>query len=113
MSEIRGIILHDSQCKEIRETGYDFLICQDGTVIPTQNFTNDEYLHVVLEGEFSETRTDLGVLHEQMFVLVKLILRLSKAFDMVPRDIIAHEDHCPGSEFPWHELTIRMDRLPH
>ncbi|MDB5084435.1 MAG: hypothetical protein JWN30_1321 [Bacilli bacterium] len=113
MSDILGIVLHDSDCEEIRTAGYDFYVCRDGTVIPSHQFTADDYLHIVIEGHFGAPRTDLGVLHEQMFVLVKLIIKLAKAFDMVPHEIISHGDECPGPEFPWHELTVRIDRLPH
>ncbi|MCX7569069.1 hypothetical protein OS242_03705 [Tumebacillus sp. DT12] len=108
-----GIVLHDSACPDINGSGFDFLVCRDGTVIPSNQFRDDDHIHVCVEGDFSTLADDPGVVREQMFVLVKLMLRLSSAFEMDPGKVSAHGDDCPGEYFPWHELKIRIDRPPH
>jgi hypothetical protein len=112
-SEYVGIVLHHSACPDINRSGYDFYIRKDGTVMPSQDFLDDEYIHVCVEGDFNESIEDYALVREQMFVLVKLILRLSSAFSIDPEKLIAHGDACPGVEFPWHELKIRIGRPPH
>jgi hypothetical protein len=110
---ISGVILHDSACPEMRISGYDFYLRKDGTVVPSNDFRDDEYLHVCIEGDFSAPLENTSVVREQMFCLVKLVLRLASLFDFDPQQIIAHGDTCPGEEFPWHELKVRIDRPPH
>jgi hypothetical protein len=108
-----GIVLHHSACPEINGTGYDFYVHKDGTVVTSNDFLDDDHIHVCVEGDFSEPVDNVGVVREQMFVLVKLMLRLSSAFEFDPERVVAHGDECPGEEFPWHELKIRIDRPPH
>lgn len=113
MGEFAGVVLHDSACPARTRAGFDFYVCKDGTVVTSQDFLDDEHIHVCVEGDFSVPVTNTGLVREQMFVLVKLVLRLASAFKFDPERLIAHGDQCPGEEFPWHELKIRIDRPPH
>jgi hypothetical protein len=113
MGSITGIVLHDSACPEIKKAGCDFFLRKDGTVLPSNDFLDDDHIHVCIEGDFSEPVENQPLVREQMFVLVKLVLKLSSTFEFDPQQLIAHGDTCPGEEFPWHELKIRIDRPPH
>lgn len=113
MGSITGIVLHDSACPEMKTAGCDFFVCKDGTVIPSNDFLDDDHIHVCIEGDFSKPVSNPGLVREQLFVLVKLVLKLSSAFEFDPQQLIAHGDTCPGEEFPWYDLKIRIDRPPH
>ena len=110
---INGIVLHGSDCPDLDQNGYDFYLCRDGTVIPSNDFRDDDHLHVCIEGDFSAPIENQALVREQMFVLVKLVLRLASLFEFDPQQMIAHGDHCPGEQFPWHELKIRIAAPPH
>lgn len=110
---INGVVLHDTACSEINGAGYDFYVCQDGTVRTSNTFRNDDHIHICVEGDFSQQIVNLGLVREQMFVLVKLMLRLASAFQFDPEKLMAHGDDCPGEQFPWYELKVRIDRPPH
>lgn len=110
-----GIVLHDSSCPILKRSGYDFYIGRDGIVTPSNDFTDDDHLHVVVEGDFSAPirAKEYPVIREQMFTLVKLTLRLASLFEFDPQQLIAHGDTCPGEEFPWRDLKVRIGRPPH
>ena len=110
---IAGVVLHDSACPEIKRYGYDFCVCRDGTVISSDAFRDDDHIHVCIEGDFSKPLDDVWLVREQVFVFVKLMLRLSSLFEFDATQLSAHGDGCPGAEFPWHELKVRVDRPPH
>jgi len=110
---ISGIVLHDSVCPDLKRLGYDFFVCRDGTVLPSQKMRDDDHLHVYVEGDFSQPIENEPLVREQIFVLVKLVLRLASLFEFDPQQMMAHGDHCPGEQFPWHELKIRVAAPPH
>ncbi|MBL0387636.1 hypothetical protein JJB07_13430 [Tumebacillus sp. ITR2] len=110
-----GIVLHDSSCPTLRKSGYDFFVSRDGLVTPSNDFTDDDYLHVCVEGDFSRPiqTGEYPKVREQMFCLVKLAIRLASLFEFDPQAMIAHGDTCPGEEFPWMDLKVRVGRPPH
>ncbi|PWK14435.1 peptidoglycan recognition protein family protein [Tumebacillus permanentifrigoris] len=111
-----GIVLHDSGCPNVRsKAGYDFFVGRDGLVTPSNDFTDDDHLHVCVEGDFDDPipAEEYLLVREQMFTLVKLVLRLASLFEFDPQSMSAHGDTCPGEEFPWHDLKVRIGRPPH
>ncbi|ASS75073.1 hypothetical protein CIG75_08830 [Tumebacillus algifaecis] len=82
-------------------------------MVTSQDFLDDDHVHVCVEGDFSAPLENSELVREQIFVLVKLVIRLASAFKFDPEKMMAHGDLCPGVEFPWHELKIRIDRPPH
>jgi hypothetical protein len=104
-----GFIIHHSACPSINGKGYDFLITREGAIIPCLEPTDPERLHICLEGDFSEGR-DLtaGDLKVQLFLAVKLILRLCEAYELSFENMHPHTLTCPGRHFPWAELVLSM-----
>lgn len=102
-----GITIHHSVCTSINGKGYDFYITRDGVVIPASEPTDPTRIHICVEGDFS--RRDeawSGCQEEQIFILQKLVLRLSDMFGFAPGDLLPHAEGCPGKHFPWAELVI-------
>jgi len=109
-----GIIIHHSVCPSINGKGYDFFISRDGTIIPASEQTDPLYIHICVEGDFSEPRYSYTVKEkEQLFILNKLIIRLAEAWRFQPDDIFPHSISCPGAFFPWSQLVISPDDRYH
>jgi hypothetical protein len=107
--QYKGILLHHSACPSINGKGFDFFIAKDGAIIPSPEQTDAQYIHICLEGDFS-TAPDLhsSELIEQLFILNKLISRLSSALGIHKDALIAHDSNCPGRCFPWPKLVISL-----
>jgi hypothetical protein len=123
-----GVILHHSVCPSINGKGYDFYITEQAGIIPATLRTDPNYIHICLEGDFSsippksvsrdashaDDHTSNSVEHPpilpdrklQLFVLNKLLLRLSARFDFPADSVYTHSPTCPGASFPWGELVI-------
>lgn len=110
---VLGIIIHHSACSSINGKGFDYLITKQGAVIPAQEQTDPQYLHLCVEGDFSEDAkgesSSEQLLQEQLFVLEKMILRLSMIYNLSLDSVYSHHPSCPGEKFPWSKLVI----LPH
>jgi hypothetical protein len=123
-----GVILHHSVCPSINGKGYDFYITEQAGIIPATLRTDPNFIHICLEGDFSsfppksvsrdashtENHPFNSARHPsnlpdrtlQLFVLTKLLLRLSARFGFPADSVIAHSPTCPGAGFPWSELVI-------
>ncbi|RAV03622.1 N-acetylmuramoyl-L-alanine amidase [Paenibacillus sp. YN15] len=102
-----GIIVHHSACSAINGKGYDYMIMKNGSIIPATAPTDPNYIHICLEGDFSQPAAAWSKeTAEQMFLLVKLALRLSGLLHFTMKDIYSHSEECPGSFFPWSMLVI-------
>lgn len=109
-----GIVVHHSACPSINGKGFDFFIGKDGTIVPASEQTDPLYIHICLEGDFSRSSQAYSAEEkEQLFVLSKLIIRLSATFRFEQDDIFPHTMTCPGSSFPWSELVISPDDRYH
>ncbi|XOK63849.1 N-acetylmuramoyl-L-alanine amidase [Paenibacillus elgii] len=109
-----GIVIHHSACSSINGKGYDYFIAKNGDIIPSSEQTDPLYIHLCLEGDFSgphAVRTPAE--KEQLFLMNKLILRLSKTYGFQPDDIFPHSITCPGGEFPWSQLVISPEDRYH
>lgn len=104
-----GFTIHHSACPSINGKGYDFLITRMGTIIPSSEPVDSEYFHICLEGDFSVPIDPLShELREQLFIAVKLILRLCEAYELSFDRLYPHALTCPGRYFPWAELVLSM-----
>lgn len=102
-----GIIVHHSACSAINGKGYDYLILKNGSIISASQPTDPNYIHICLEGDFSQPSAAWSQeAVEQMFLLVKLSLRLSGLLRFTMKDIFSHSAECPGAFFPWSMLVI-------
>jgi hypothetical protein len=109
-----GIILHHSICPAINGKGYDFFITREGAIIPSAEQTDPLYIHVCLEGSFTDVNQAVIVEQkEQLFVLHKLLLRLTDTFRLQAADIFPHTISCPGASFPWSQLVISPEDRYH
>jgi hypothetical protein len=110
-----GIVLHQSACSSINGKGYDFYIAKNGTIIPSSVQTDPAYIHICLEGDFSVPMAEPLSLEqkEQLFLLNKLILRLSQTFQFKPSELRPHSISCPGAYFPWSQLVISPEDRYH
>jgi hypothetical protein len=109
-----GVILHHSVCPSINGKGYDFYIDRSSNIIPAYEPTDTEYIHICVEGDFSNPLE--AVSHEakeQLFVLKKLILRLTLRFHFSYSNVFHHTEGCPGRYFPWPELVISLEDRYH
>ncbi|MNC57471.1 hypothetical protein D3C75_1071360 [compost metagenome] len=83
------------------------MIMKNGSIIPASVPTDPNYIHICLEGDFSQPNAAwTPEAAEQMFLLVKLSLRLSGLLHFTMKDIYSHSDECPGAFFPWSMLVI-------
>ncbi|MBP1155216.1 MULTISPECIES: hypothetical protein [unclassified Paenibacillus] len=102
-----GIVIHHSVCPTINGKGYDFFIARNGVIIPSSEQTDPLYLHICIEGDYSVHRASYSKEEkEQLFLLNKLILKLSDMYKFHPSDIFPHTILCPGRFFPWSQLVI-------
>ncbi|SDC39004.1 hypothetical protein SAMN02799630_00477 [Paenibacillus sp. UNCCL117] len=102
-----GILMHHSVCPSINGKGYDLFITKTGVIIPSSVPTDPSYIHICLEGDYSQQGAYLEPgSEEQWFVLGKLILRLSAMYDFPPDAVYPHSETCPGPGFPWARLVI-------
>ncbi|MDF2964574.1 MAG: hypothetical protein K0S39_6309 [Paenibacillus sp.] len=109
-----GIVIHHSKCPSINGKGYDFFITRNGSIIPSSEQTDPLYIHICLEGDFSEIRHIYSVEEkEQFFLLNKLVLRLAETFRFQTDDIFPHTISCPGAFFPWSQLVISAEDRYH
>ncbi|WP_426453502.1 hypothetical protein ACP26L_14530 [Paenibacillus sp. S-38] len=109
-----GIVIHRSVCPSINGRGYDFFITKQGAIIPSSEQTDPLYIHICLEGEFSSSGSALSAEEkEQLFLLNKLVLRLSELYHFQPDDIFPHTISCPGAIFPWSQLVISPEDRYH
>ncbi|RAV18568.1 N-acetylmuramoyl-L-alanine amidase [Paenibacillus contaminans] len=105
--QTEGIIIHDSACSSINGKGYDFYIAKNGSIVPASSRTDKAYIHICLEGDFARSFSgSVPEVKEQIFLLSKLILRVSRLYDFSYERIFPHSRHCPGKYFPWAELVI-------
>jgi len=109
-----GVIIHHSMCPSINGKGYDFFITREGFIIPSSEQTDPLYIHICLEGDFSRLRLHYTAEEkEQLFLLSKLIFRMSDTFRFNHEDIFPHTASCPGASFPWSQLVISADDRYH
>ncbi|CAG7611943.1 hypothetical protein PAESOLCIP111_01458 [Paenibacillus solanacearum] len=109
-----GVVVHHSACYAINGKGYDFFIAKSGAIIPSSEQTDPLYIHICLEGDFSQPRNEWTPMQkEQMFILNKLVLRLAHLNDFQPQDIFPHSNSCPGPIFPWSQLVISPEDRYH
>jgi len=105
--QVVGIIVHHSVCPAINGKGYDFFITKSGSILPAPYPTDTSYIHICLEGDFSEPlHAEKPETKEQLFLLLKLAVRLSERLDFKPGDLFPHTVECPGIAFPWSRLVI-------
>ncbi len=104
---IKGIILHHSVCSSINGKGYDFLITKEGMIIPANEETDPNFIHICLEGDFGRRqRPFTSEQKEQLFLLHKLTVRMSDLLGLAGDQLYPHNLSCPGAYFPWSELVI-------
>jgi hypothetical protein len=102
-----GIIIHHSACPAINGKGFDYLILKNGSIIPASQPTEPGFIHICLEGDFSDRSSSMGTdSKEQLFLLLKLADRLSRLMNFSIKDIYPHSVDCPGKFFPWSQLVI-------
>lgn len=105
--QVVGIIVHHSACPAINGRGFDYYIAKNGTIIPAPYPTDPSFIHICLEGDFSgPLYAESPQVKEQMFLFVKLALRLSETLGFPPGDWFPHDSMCPGPHFPWSQLVI-------
>lgn len=105
--QVVGIIVHHSACPSINGKGYDFYVTASGTIIPSPYRIDPSFIHICLEGDFSGPHTaELPETKEQLFLFLKLAIRLAEAFGFEPGDLFSHANECPGPHFPWSQLVI-------
>lgn len=102
-----GIVIHHSACSAINGKGFDFMIFSNGSIIPSQTPTDPDFIHICLEGDFSDPLYgQRPEAKEQLFLLQKLALRLSETLQIPQGEVYSHTDNCPGPHFPWSQLVI-------
>ncbi|MDF2924348.1 MAG: hypothetical protein K0R57_3262 [Paenibacillaceae bacterium] len=105
--KVVGIVVHHSVCSAINGKGYDFLILKNGSIIPAAQPTDPNFIHICLEGDFSDSaQAESAETKEQLFLFQKLILRLSRLHNFSGEEIFPHSRECPGKYFPWSRLVI-------
>lgn len=105
--KVAGIIVHQSVCPSINGKGYDFMILKNGSIIPAAQPTDPRYIHICLEGNYSDQmQVETPETKEQIFLFQKLTLRLAKLLDFPLNERFAHSADCPGKFFPWSQLVI-------
>jgi hypothetical protein len=105
--KIKGVILHHSVCSSINGKGYDYMITRGAVIIPASEQTDPCFIHICLEGDFGDQRQPMNSeQREQLFLLHKLVLRLSEGIGFSRNEVFPHDDSCPGAYFPWSELVI-------
>lgn len=96
-----GFIIHHSSCASINGSGYDFWIGADGSVTPAPFLTDPSHIHICLEGRFDRSYDLLGTAEkQQLFIAGKLILELSRQYDISPFSFIRIHPIARGKNFP-------------
>ncbi|NDI34313.1 N-acetylmuramoyl-L-alanine amidase [Chengkuizengella sediminis] len=108
-----GIVIHHSICPSINGKGYDYYITKDLNIIPAPDAFDTEFIHICIEGNFTEVKEMPIVMKEQLFIIKKLILRLSALHGFSTHDVYGHTLECPGGDFPWYDLVISSDNVYH
>ncbi len=109
-----GVIVHHSTCPSINGKGFDFYIDRTSNIIPAYEPMESEFIHICLEGDFSNPLEATSVeAKEQCFVVNKLIMRLAIRFQFPPHHVFPHANDCPGKYFPWTELVISLEDRYH
>ena len=102
-----GFVIHHSACSLMNGKGYDFWISFDSSIIVTSVLTHPDYIHICLEGHFNQAYELMSPrAKQQLFTASKLIMELSKLYEISPLYLYPHSQFCPGSHFPWNELVI-------
>lgn len=102
-----GFMIHHSACSSMNGKGFDFWIRTDATVIVSPVLTDPDYIHICLEGYFNQAYELMPArAKHQLFVASKLIMELSRLYEISPLYLHPHSQICPGSHFPWNELVI-------
>ncbi|MDP5273759.1 N-acetylmuramoyl-L-alanine amidase [Chengkuizengella axinellae] len=110
----QGIVIHHSICPSINGKGYDYYITKDLSIIPASEASLDsEFIHICIEGDFTEVKEIPLTVNEQLFLLKKLIIRLSTLHAFSIHDVYGHTHLCPGEDFPWSDLVISSDNVYH
>lgn len=111
----KGIIIHHSACSSVNGKGYDYFITEEANVISATEPCDSEYIHLCLEGDFSQGIPEIldKKLEEQLFVLQKLIVRLYERRRFTNTDLLPHTLGCPGAYFPWSKLVISLQDRYH
>lgn len=105
--KVVGVVVHHSACPAINGKGFDFFIQKNGSIIPSAYPTDPSFVHICLEGDYADPAyPPLTESKEQLFLFVKLVLRLSLTLGFDPTDIFPHDNECPGKAFPWSRLVI-------
>lgn len=102
-----GVVVHHSPCPAINGKGYDYMILKNGMIIPAAEPADTQYVHICLEGDFNEpAEAQSNESKEQVFLLLKLIQRLSRLKGFSMSQAFSHTSECPGKYFPWSQLVI-------
>jgi hypothetical protein len=102
-----GFMIHHSACTLINRKDYDFWIKRDASVVASSTLTDNEYIHICLEGHFNMAYELMSAsAKHQLFTVSKLIMELSSLYEISPLYLQPHTQVCPGSHFPWNELVI-------
>ncbi|OAB46958.1 hypothetical protein [Paenibacillus antarcticus] len=102
-----GFMIHHSACSSIYKKEYDFWISSDSSIIVAPVLSDHEYIHICLEGHFNQQYELMSArAKQQLFTASKLIMELSKLYEISPLYLHPHSQVCPGSHFPWNELVI-------
>lgn len=99
-----GVVLHHSACPSINGKGFDYYVTKDGMIVPGSEPTAPDRIHVCVEGDYGAEAELLPA--EQLFMLQKLLLKLSELHGFESSELQPHNAACPGMRFPWHELVI-------
>ncbi|MGG1876898.1 peptidoglycan recognition protein family protein [Paenibacillus campinasensis] len=104
--ELEGFIIHHTVCGK-DDGSWDFLIRADGTVTPSPAPSRAGYICIALEGDFDRDYNLMtSAQKEQLFTASKIIMELSRLYQMSPLYLIPHSSSCPGAQFPWNSLVI-------
>lgn len=104
-----GFVIHHTACTERdhQEEDWDFVILRDGSVKAAPSLRHPEYIHICLEGDFNLEYSLMDFYQKrQLFQASKIIIELSRRYEISPLYLFPHHDTCPGINFPWNALVI-------
>lgn len=102
-----GFVIHHSSCPSINGKGYDFWVRPDATIIAAPLLTDPQFIHICLEGHLNYEYSLMSFRpKQQLFAASKLVMELSRQYNISPLYLHPHTETCPGSHFPWNELVI-------
>ena len=105
--EFEGFVIHHTACGSGGDEQWDFMIRKDGTVSASPVLRNSQSIHICLEGDFNQEYEMMNALQKiQLFSASKIIIELSKRYDISPLYLFPHSETCPGQHFPWKSLVI-------